>query len=72
MMEHLSQVFVNVVYLWQHTIILTAKCILQLPPGLQSMIDDPARINCVRDHIVLRRTERYDASVQLPQLRRQQ
>ena len=38
LLEHLNQVFVNVVYLWQHTNILTAKCMLQLPPGLQSMM----------------------------------
>ena len=47
-------------YIYHLCIVVCMKC------------DDPARINCVRDHIVLRRTERYDASVQLPQLRRQQ
>ena len=37
-LEHLNQVFVNVLYLWQHTNILTAECMLQLPPGLQNMM----------------------------------
>ena len=37
-LQHLNQVFVNVLYLWQHTNILTAECMLQLTPGLQSMM----------------------------------
>ena len=40
--------------------------------SIGELYDDPGRINCVRDHIELLRTERYCSSVQLPQLRRQQ